>query len=155
MVVLEQNHIEEPDSVVLASAYLDRLLLEVAQSGCGLAGVKDITAGVSDERLVAVGGSGNAGHELHDIEHCALDLQKAQFAARHAESYVAFLDLVAIVEVLLNAERRVKVADNFFGYFHACEDAFGFDDELLATLQVFGNAAKGCMVALANIFAEP
>ena len=155
MVILEQDHVEQPYAVVHASAECHSFFLEVSQSRCRLACIQHVALCVGYQALVAVCGGGYAGHTLHDVQHRALNLQQTELLAIHAEGYVAFLHVVAVVQELLEAALGVEVVDDLLGYLHAGEYAFLLDDKLLAALCIGRDAAERGVVAVANIFVKP
>ena len=128
MVILQENHIKQPDAVVHTAADTHGFFLQVAQSGRGLAGVEHMATGVGYEALVAVGGRSDARHTLHDIEHGALDLQQAQFFAGDAERYIAGFDGVAVMQQLVHTAFGVEVPDDFLRHLNAGEYAGVFDE---------------------------
>ncbi len=155
MVVFEQNHIEQADTVVHAAANLDRLFLQIAEPRRGLARIEDMATRVFDTTLVAMGGGGNARHALHDVEHGALNLQKAQLLAVNTECNIARLDRVAVVKQLLETTFGVEIADNLSGYVDAGNNAGVLNNELLATHLRGRYATKRGMVAVSDVLVEP
>ncbi len=67
VVVLDEHGVEEPDAMAEAAAAADRVLLQAAEAGGGLAGVQEASAGVGDaigKCACAGGDSGEAGEEV-------------------------------------------------------------------------------------------
>ena len=77
VVVLQQNHVEQSDTMVRAATNLHSLFLEHAHTWRRLSGVEHacLGAGIDQGLLVFVSHSGNARHALQDVEHEALCLQ--------------------------------------------------------------------------------
>ena len=128
MVVLEQNHVEQADSMVHASAERDRFLLQIAQSGRRLACIEHMATGVLDEALVLMRRSRYAGHTLHDIEHRTLYLQQTQLLAIDLKCHITGLDERTVLKELLHTAFGVEIVDNLFRHFHAGKHAGIFDD---------------------------
>ena len=74
VVVLKQNHIEEPYAVVHSPANLHSLLLQDAHAGRCLPRVKDMAARSLHAFHVTVGHRRYAAHALHDVQHEAFSL---------------------------------------------------------------------------------
>ena len=98
MVVLYQNHVEEADAVVGASADSDSLFLEHAQARGCLTGVEDLAGQAGKAFLIAGGDSGYAAHALHDVEHQALGLQQRANGAFDNECDVARAHVGAVFD---------------------------------------------------------
>ena len=76
MIVLEQNHIEESDTVIATTTNLHGLLFEHTHTGCGFAGIEHTGVGTLQTLHILIGHGSNATHALHDIQHQALGLQQ-------------------------------------------------------------------------------
>ena len=76
MVVLEQNHVEEADTVVAAPANLDRLFFEHTHTRRGLTGIQHTSLGTLETLHIPVRHGSNATHALHDVEHEAFRLEQ-------------------------------------------------------------------------------
>ncbi len=155
MIVLEQYHVEQPDTVVHSAADAHCFFLQIAQPRRGFARVKHMAARAVKEALVAVRRRGDARHTLHDIQHGALYLQERQFFAVHTERDVPRFDRRTVLQEYLHAAGRVETVDNLAGDGNACQYPFLFDNELAAARSVGGNTGQRSVVAVAYILLEP
>ena len=154
MVVLQQNHVEEADAMVHAAADLDGLLLQDAEARRRLARVEDVGSRALQALHVAARHRGDAAHALHDVEHQTLRLQQRAHLARDDEGHVARLDMGAVMDEDLHLERRVEAVEHLAGNLHAREHALLLDEELALAHRLLGDAAKGGVVAVANILGK-
>ena len=76
MIILQQDHIKQTDTMVTATTDLHSLLFEHTHTGGGLAGIKHTGMGTLQTLYISVGHGGNATHALHDIQHQTLRLQQ-------------------------------------------------------------------------------
>ena len=76
MVVLEQDHVEETDTVVAAPANLDSLLLEHTHARSGLTRIQHTRPGTFQSLYILVCHGGNATHALHDVQHETFRLEQ-------------------------------------------------------------------------------
>ena len=155
VIVLEQYHVKQPNTMVHTTSDGNSLFLEVTQTRSRFAGIEHVAFGIGNQTLVLVRGRGDTGHPLHDIEHCALDLQQTQLLAIHAERYIAGLDLIAIMQELLHPTFGVKVVDDLFRHLYTGDDTGVLDNKLLTAHLRRRNTTKRGMVAIANIFLKP
>ena len=129
VVVLEQDHVEQSDAVVAASANLHGLLLEHAHAGGGLAGVEHAGLGALQPLDILVGHGGNAAHALHDVEHESLGLQQGAHATGDNHGDVALLDARAVLHEHLDLHVGVEAAEHFLGDLDAGQDAVFLDEQ--------------------------
>ena len=92
MVILQQNHVKQSDTVVTAAANLHGLLLQHAHARRRLAGVKHAGLRTLQALHIFVRHGGNTTHALHDVQHQTLRLQQRAHAAGDNHGYVALLD---------------------------------------------------------------
>ena len=76
VVILEQDHVEETDTMVHTTTYLHGLLFEHTHARGGLAGVEYAGVGTLQALHILVGHRGDTTHTLHDVQHEALRLQQ-------------------------------------------------------------------------------
>ena len=119
MVVLQQNHVEEADAVVLSPSYLDSHLLEDAHAGGCLASVEHAGMRTLEALLILMGHGGDAAHALHDVQHQAFRLEKRLYFSLHNHGHVAGLHLSTVVDVDRHLHGRVEAAEDFLGHFDA------------------------------------
>ena len=154
VVVLEQNHVEQPDAVVDTAADLHGFFFEHSHTGCGLARVKHTGVGALEPFHIAVGHGGDAAHALHDVEHEAFGLQEGAHLSRDEHGNIAGLDGGAVGEQYLHPERGVETVEHFLGNAHAGKYSFFLDEQLGSSLCIFGDAAEGGVVAVADVLGE-
>ena len=154
VVVLEQNHVKQPDAVVAASSNLHGLFLQHAHAGCGLASVQHAGLGALQPLHVAVGHGGYAAHALHDVEHETLRLQQRAHTARDDHGNVALMDMGAVLHEYLDLHVGIKAAKYLLGYLDACQYAVLLDEQVALAHGVLRNATQGGVVAVANVFGK-
>ena len=98
VVVLEQDHVEQPDAVVYTAADFHGFLFEHTHTGCGLARVEHTGVGSLEPFHITVGHGGNAAHALHDVEHETFGLQEGAHLSRDEHGDIARLDGRAVGE---------------------------------------------------------
>ena len=154
VIVLQQDHVEEPDAVVHAAADFDGFFFEHAHSGRGLASVKD--AGVIALQTVGIDSShgGDAAHALHDVQHETLGLEQGAHLARNHHGNVAGLDASPVRQKFFHLQLGVKAAKNLTSSTHSGEHAFFFDEKMALSDSVFGNTAKGGVVSVTNVLSK-
>ena len=155
MVVFQEDHIKQSDTMVHTSAKHDCFFLQVTQTRRGLTGIKYVAAGVLNEGLVFMRGGRHTRHALHDIEHRALDLQQAEFLTIYLEGYIARFDMIAIMQELLKAALGIKIVNDLFGYFHTGEYTGVLDDQLLTTHLGRRNTTERSVVTITDVLFKP
>ena len=154
MVVLEQDHVEESDAVVTATADLHGLLLEHTHAWGGLAGIEHTGAGALEALHVSVSHGGDAAHTLHDIEHEALCLQQGAHASADNHGDIALLHAAAVAHQHFHLHLRVETAEHLLGHFHASQDAILLDEQMATAHGILWDAAERGMVAVADILGK-
>ncbi len=76
MVILQQNHVEESDTMVTTTTYLHGLLLEHTHTWSRLTGVQHTGLRALQALHVLISHRGNTTHALHDVQHQALSLKQ-------------------------------------------------------------------------------
>ena len=155
MVVFEQNHVKQADTVVHTAAKQHRLFLQITQSRCRLTCVEHVATGVLNQALILMRRGRDTRHTLHDVEHRALDLQQTQLLAIDLKGHIARLHMSAILEELLYLTFRIEIVDDFFRYLHASKHTGVLDDELLTTHLRRRNTTERGVVTVADILFKP
>lgn len=154
MVVLEEDHVEEADAVVAASANLDSHLVEKAHARGRLASVDNLGVETLELGDVTRGCGCDAAHVLHDIENEPLGEKKGLGATLDTESDIALLDAVAVMENLVELEIWIYVRKNLTSNVYAGEDTVLLDDELGTSDSVGWDARERGVVTIADILAD-
>ena len=154
VVILQQNHIEQSDAMVLASAHLHRHLLQHAHSWCGLASVKDLGMEVGNTVGIDCGLCGNATHSLHNIEQNALGTQQRLQVALDIEGHIAHLHAVAIVQYLLELNLRVQSLGNHLCNFYARNDTLLLAQKAHTPTLLGWDTTQRGVVAISNILLD-
>ena len=154
VVVLQQNHVEETDTMVAAAANLHGLLLEHAHARSGLAGVEHAGARSLQSLHVLIGHGGNAAHALHDVQHQALSLKQRAHLARDNHGDIALLHPTSVAHQHLHLHRWIEAAEHLLGYLHTSQYAVFLNEKMALTHCIFRNAAEGGVVAVANVLGK-
>ncbi len=154
MVVLDENHVEEADTVVAASADAHCFFFEHTHAGSGLAGVEHLGLETFETLLVFRGLSGDAAHALHDVEHHAFCLQEGAHRALDLKGYVAGFHMGAVVDIDRHLQFRVEFLKYFAGNLDSGKYSFLLDNETLHSTLVGGNGAQGGVVAVAYVLCK-
>lgn len=154
VVILEENHVEETDTVVAASADLDSHLVEKAHARGRLACVDNLGVETLELGDVTRGGCGDAAHVLHDVEDEPLGEEERLGASLDTESDIALLDAVAVMENLVELEIWIYVRKNLTRNVYAREDTVLLDDKLGTSDSVGWDAGERGVVTIADILAD-
>ena len=151
MVVLQKNHIEQTDTVVLATADLHCHFVQHAHTGCGLTGIQHfgfqtLQAIGIDRRL-----SRHATHSLHNIEQDTLGLQQRLQTTRHVERHVAHLHASTIFEQLLELHLGIQTVEYHLRNLDTCNDTLLLAQQAHTTALLGRNAAERGVITIANI----
>ena len=76
VIILEQNHIKQTDTVIAATTNLYGLLLEHTHTRCGFTGIKHTGVGTLQTLNILISHGGNTTHALHDVQHQTLGLKQ-------------------------------------------------------------------------------
>ena len=154
VVVLDQNHVEETDAVVVAAADSHGFFLEDAHAGCCLACVEHLAWQTCEKFLIFRSDCGYAAHALHDVEHESFGLQQRAYGTFDHESYVAGLDMGAVFDENSHFERRIKAFEYATGNVDTCQYTFFLDQKMLASHCVGADSTESGVVAVAYILGE-
>ncbi len=98
MIILEENHIEETDTMVHTTTYLHSLLLQHTETWSSLTGVEDVSLGTFKALYILSGHGSDTAHTLHDVEHQALCLEQRTGLALYDHSDVALLHVSTVLQ---------------------------------------------------------
>lgn len=154
VVILEENHVEETDTVIAAAADLDCHLVEKAHARGRLASVDNLGMETLELGDVTRGGCGDAAHVLHDVEDEPLGEEERLGASLDTESDIALLDAVAVMENLVELEIGIYVRKNLTSNVYAREDTVLLDDELGTSDSVSWDARERGVVTITDILAD-
>ena len=151
VVVFEQYHVEKADAVVSSAADFHGFFFEHAHAGGGFTRIEHTGLSAFEALHVFGGHSRNAAHALHDVEHQTFGLQERAHFARHDHRHIAGLHVVAVVHKCLHLHLRVETVEHFPRDAQAGKDALFLDKQFRLAHCLFGNAAKGGVVAVAYV----
>lgn len=154
VVVFQQNHVEQSDTMVHATADADCLFLHHAHAGGRFSCVKYPGVRAFQPLYVFVCHCSDAAHALHDVQHQAFGLQEAAYFSCDDHGHIAGTDVGAVIKEHLDRHCRVKAVKHFFGDTHTGEYAFFFYQQVRLAGSLFGDAAEGGVVTVANVFRE-
>ena len=154
VVVLQNNHVEQPVAVVHAAADEHGPFLANAEVRRGFAGVEQLGLGAGQQG-VQVGRVGrNAAHALHAVEHEALGRQDAARGALNGKGDVAVFHSGAIGEQRMELQAGVDFGENEGRQRHTGQNAFAFHQQVGPVAGIGRNGGKGRMVAVAHVLGQ-
>ena len=154
VVVLQQDHVEQPHAVVLAAADLHGHLVQHAHAGRGLARVEDLGT-KSLQPLDVNGGLGrHAAHALHDVQQDALGLKQRAQASRDVKGHVAGRDTVAVVQDLFEFHFGIEALQYELRDFDPGDRALLLAQQAHASVFVGGDARERRVVAVADVLPD-
>ena len=130
MIVFQENHIEQTDSMIAASPYLHGLLLQHAHAWCSLASVQHPSSSTFQTLHVSVGHGGNATHTLHDVQHETLGLEQRANPSAHNHGNIAFLHTASIGHEYLNLHLRIEASEYLLCNLYASKDAIFLNKQM-------------------------
>ena len=154
MVVLKQDHVEQTDAMVHATADLDSLLLQHAHAGSGLAGVKDMCLCALQTLHITVCHRGDAAHALHDVKHQSLGLKQRTHLSCNDHGNVALLDRRSVAHQHLYLHCGVEACKHALCHLYACKDAVFLDEKMRLAHCFFRNATQCCVITIAYVFGK-
>jgi len=98
VVVLDEYHVEQPEAVIVSSADPNRVFVEVAHGGHGLARVENDGPCAVRSRNVLRGPRGDAGHASQKIERGPFRLQDRGHFTVDFRYFHAGRDLLSVLE---------------------------------------------------------
>ena len=154
MVILQENHVEQADTMVHTSTDANSLLLDHTHTRCCLAGVEHMSLGAFQLLHILTGGGGDTAHALHDVEHQTLGLQQRLYLALHYEGDVALLHLCAIFDEDGHLQFWIEGLEDTACHLYAGQYAVLLDDQLALAHLRSGNATERGVIAIANVLSE-
>ena len=127
VIVFEQNHVEQTDTMVYTTTDFDCHLFEDTHTRSCLAGIQ--YAGVSAfQYLCILAGHGcDTAHTLHDVQHQAFGLEQGLYFSFYDHSYVARFHFSAVINKHFHFHGRVETVEDFFGNFDSGQYTGFFD----------------------------
>ena len=154
MVILQENHIEQADTVVHAATDANSLLLDHTHTRSSLAGVEHMGLRAFQLLHILTGGGSDAAHALHDVEHQTLGLQQRLYLTLHYEGDVALLYLCAILDEDRHLQLGIEGLEDTACHLYTGQYAIFLDDQLALTHLRGGNATERGVIAIANVLGE-
>ena len=154
VVVFEQDHVEESDAVVTATANLHSLLLEHTHARGSLAGVEHTGVGTLQSLHILISHCSNTAHALHDVEHESLGLQQRAYTSADNHGDVTLLHTGAVLHEHLDLHLRVEATEHLLGNLHTSENTILLDEQMRLSHRILGDATEGGMVAVTDILGK-
>ena len=133
MVVFQQNHIEQPDTMIDAATNFNRFFFDHAQARSCLTRIQYACfRSFQCFDIFACRGC-NTTHALHDIEHQAFRLQQRLYLTFDYESDIAFLHFGSVVDECRHFQIRIECVENTFSHFDPGQYAVFLHDQLALT----------------------
>ena len=151
MVILEQDHVEESDTMIHATADLHCLFLEHSHARGGLTGIQHVGMCSFETFHITVGHRGDATHPLHDIQHQALCLKQRAHLSCYDHGHIPFLHWGAITDQHLYLHVGIEAGKHPFRHLHTSQDAVFLDQQSTLPHRILRDAAKSGMVAISDI----
>ena len=154
MVVFQQNHVEQADTVVYTATDLHCHFLEDTHARSSLASIE--YTGIRTFQLLGIlmCHGGNATHALHDVQHQTLRLQQRLYLAFHNHGHITRLYGCTVINEHFHLHGRIETAEHLLCYLDTGQDARFFYQQFGFAHCRSRNARKGCMVSIAYIFGE-
>ena len=154
MIVLQQDHVEQTNTMVHTATDLHGFLLQHTHARSGLAGVEDAGLGTLQTGHILAGHGGDTAHALHDVQHQTLCLQQTLDLSGNNHGHIARFHMRTVLNEHLNLQGRVKTVKNLLGDFNTGQNTFFLDEQLGFTHRVFRNTTQSGVVAVTNIFSK-
>ncbi len=156
VVVLEQDHVEEADTMVHTASDAYGFLFQHTHSGGRLAGIQDVClgAGVDEGLLVFVRHGGYTAHALQDVQHQTFGLQKALNLSFNTHHDIAWFNVCSVFYENLYLHGGIETVEHLLGYLYPSKDAFLLYQQLTLAHLRFGDTAQGGMVAIAYVLGK-
>ena len=116
MVILDQQHIEQPGAVILPATHAHSVFIQVAQAGSSLARVEDNGVGIAYCIHKAAGEGGDAAEALEEVEGHALAGQQATAIAAHLHQNLPLLHHLTILGRAAESQGRVYQVEDDIGH---------------------------------------
>ena len=154
MIVFQQNHVEQTDSMVYAATYLHSHLFQNTHARSRLTGIEH--TGIRTFQLLGIlmGHGSDAAHTLHNVQHQAFGLQQRLHLAFHNHSHVARLHFSTVIDEYFHFHGGVETTEHFFSYLDTGKNTGFFNQKLGFAHCRSRNARKGGMVTIAYIFGK-
>ena len=108
MVVLEHCRVGKVIAVISAAAHKHRVLLQGTKSGQSLSCIGYGSVGSCNKLYALVCIGCNSAHMLDNVQRCSLTLEHSAGVTLEAGDYIAFLHLIAVLELAVDFNRIVQ-----------------------------------------------
>ena len=161
VVVLEHDHIVEPNTVVGAAAALHGVFLQQTHVGRGLAGVEQLCVQSVEHTHHFVRLCGDAAEPLHEVEGCAFGCEDHSRSTLYRHQDITLFYGVAILFMQGDGEGNPAVVERVvykvkhsFAYFHAANDTLRLCNHFGCVSGGWGDTCQSTVVAVAHIFEQ-
>ena len=151
MVILQQDHVEESDTVVHTTADLHSLFLQHTHTWGGLTGIQHPCMCSFEPFHITVGHRGNTAHPLHDVQHQAFCLKQRAHLSCYDHGHIPFLHRGAITNQHLHLHVGIKASKHPLCHLHASQNAVFLNQQSTLPHCILRDAAKSGMVAISDI----
>ena len=154
VVVLDQDHVEQSDAVILPAAACDCQLIHHAQAGSGLARVEDYRFGAGNSIHEGPGQCGDAGHASEEVERCPFSGQQAPGGTGYLCHDLAVDNPGALFCLRLKLHLRIERRVDCLRHVEPGDDALLLGDDLSLHRRGRGDDAVAGGVAGADILSQ-
>ena len=154
VIILQQNHIKESDTMVTTTTNLHGLLLQHTHTRRCLTGIQHTCLRTLQALHVLIRHRGDTTHTLHNVQHQSLRLQQRAHLTCHDHGDITFLHTRTIAHQHLHLHRGVKAAEHLFGNLHTCQNTVFLNQQMRFSHRVLRNTAQRGMVAIADILCK-
>ena len=154
VVIFQENHVEQPDTVVHAASDFHSRLFQHTHARGRLTRVQHTGMRSLQPLHVLIRHGGNAAHALHDVQHQALRLQQAPHPSRDNHGHVARLHVRPVLDEHLHFHVRIEATEHFLGDFYSGQHAFFLDEQLGFSHGIRRNTAERSVVSIAYVLGK-
>ena len=154
MIILQQYHIEETNTMIASTTDLHCLFLEHTHAGSGLTGIENTGLGAFQMLNITVSHRGDTTHTLHDVKHQALCLQQRTDLSRNHHCYIAFLHTTAITHQYLYLHGGVETTEHLLGNLHTCKNTIFLDEKMTLAHSILRDTTQRGVITIAYIFGK-
>jgi len=124
VVVFDENHIIQPEAMIIAAADGNSPFFKNPKAGSCLSCVENLSRSAFNELYKAAGFCCNAAHALHKIQQQAFGFQDVPQVAFYLNQFLPGLCFVSVFDKCSYLKRLVNTAQNLQGNGYACYYAF-------------------------------
>ena len=121
MIVFQQNHVEQTDTVIASSTYLYSHFLHNTHTRSSFTGIKDTSFGTFQLFHIFMGHSSNAAHTLHDVQHQALCLKQGLNFTFNHHRHITRFHVTSVLNEYLYLHGRIKTMEYLLSYINTSQ----------------------------------